>query len=138
MNKQRAKPTNGMKLVEARYGLGIRPMLINMYRQHDSMQGIADELGFSRQTVYNWMRVLGMDLDDLKISAATAATGLGAKEMLLDAWRENRSVRKVSKHLGIGETSAKRWLKNAGITSADLFNAKKQKGGNSAQETVGV
>jgi hypothetical protein len=136
MNRKAGKPTTGMLLVEARYGIGIRPMLVRLYRQHDSMQRIADELGFTRQTVYNWMRVLGLDLDSLKLAAAATGSGLEPQELLLDVWRKHRSVRRASQHLRVGLPAARRWLIAAGIPPEDLDNAAKRNGGENAHDTA--
>jgi AcrR family transcriptional regulator len=48
--------------IENEYQMGIRAAIGLLYRKHRSLEGIAEELGVSRQLLYKWLgsRELGM------------------------------------------------------------------------------
>ena len=41
--------------IEDRYGMGIRQVIYSLFQISDSLQGIAQELGVSRQSLYAWV-----------------------------------------------------------------------------------
>ena len=41
--------------IESRYGMDIKSIVQMLYRKHDSLIGIANELGVTRPTLYSWI-----------------------------------------------------------------------------------
>lgn len=54
---------------ERRYGRSIRAILQDSYIQHGTIQGVADELGVSRNTLHIWLRVSGLSAMALRAHA---------------------------------------------------------------------
>lgn len=51
-----------MRLIEARYGKPIVPILVSALNQYGSVAAAADALGIDTETLYTWMRRLGIEL----------------------------------------------------------------------------
>jgi len=66
-----------MELLEARRGKPIREILVDLYAQHGTLQGVAVALSMTRQNLWLWMKMQNLTVEDLRLAVARRNNGHG-------------------------------------------------------------